>query len=196
MGLVQVNPYTTLANFDKGAIHEKNRVYLTIISCFALGASLAHADSREPSGKMHEHGDQMPGQMHGDMKEKMFKEMDTNGDGAISEAEFNAFHAKRFKEMDANGDGKISHDEMEAGHKKMMEKGKGKRFDEADTNHDGALTREEAKKMPMLSKHFDEVDTNKDGKVTREEMDAAMEKRRHDHDAKEHSHDDMKQGGY
>lgn len=29
------------------------------ISCFALGASLAHADSKESSGKMHE-------QVHGD----------------------------------------------------------------------------------------------------------------------------------
>lgn len=178
---------------------KKDRVYPTIISyfaisCFALGASLAHADSKENSGKMHEqmHGDQMPGQMHGDMKEKMFKEMDTNGDGAISEAEFNAFHAKRFKEMDANGDGKITFEEMEAGHKKMMEKAKGKRFDEADTNHDGALTREEAEKMPMLSKHFDEVDANKDGKVTREEMDAAMEKWRHDRAAKKHSHGNEK----
>jgi Ca2+-binding EF-hand superfamily protein len=102
--------------------------YLTIISCFALGASLVHADSREHSGKMHEqmNGDQMPGQMHGEVKENKFKEMDTNGDGAISEAEFNAFHAKRFKEMEANSDGKITHDEMEAGHKKMMGKSMGK----------------------------------------------------------------------
>lgn len=170
-----------------------------VVSCLALGASLAHADSKEPSGKMHEqmhgdhmHGDQMPGQMHGEMKEKMFKEMDTNGDGAITEAEFNAFHARRFREMDANGDGKITYEEMEAGHKKMMEKGKGKRFDDADANHDGALTREEAEKMPMLSKHFDEVDADKDGKVTRKEMDAAMEKWRRDHDAKKHSHGGMK----
>ena len=178
---------------------KKDRVYPIIISCFAIscfafGASMAHADSKESPGKMRQqmHGDQMPGQMHGEMKEKMFKEMDTNGDGAISEAEFNAFHAKRFKEMDANGDGKITYEEMEAGHKKMMEKAKGRRFDEADTNHDGVLTREEAGKMPMLSKHFDEVDANKDGKVTREELDAAMEKWRHDHDAKKHSHGDMK----
>ncbi|MDH4286878.1 MAG: hypothetical protein OEV26_05585 [Gallionella sp.] len=48
------------------------------------------------------------------------------------------------------------------------------RFDQADANHDGALTREEAAKMPMLSKNFDKVNANHDGKVTREEMDAEI----------------------
>ena len=125
-----------------------------------------------PEGKMHE------GNMRGQYEEKIFKEMDTNGDGAISKAEFDAFHAKRFKEMDSNGDGKITLDEMKAEHKKLLEKGGRMRFDEADTNHDGALSREEAEKMPGLSKHFDEMDANHDGKVTREEMEAAMKKMR------------------
>ena len=70
---------------------KKNRVYPTIIfyfatTCFALDTSLAYADSKEHSGKMHEQvpGNQMSGQMHGEMKEKMFKEMDANGDGKIT----------------------------------------------------------------------------------------------------------------
>ena len=142
--------------------------YLAIVCCFALGASLACA---EPYG---EHG-----QMHGQMGEQMFKVMDTNNNGAITRAEFNAFQARHFKEMDTNGDGKITHAEMEAGHKKAMGNGSGmthldERFKAADTNHDGGLGREEAKAMPMLSMYFDEVDTNKDGKVTREEYIAAM----------------------
>lgn len=158
--------------------------YFAVVSCFALIASLAHA---EPKG----HGEHMYDDMHGDrtaggqMEDKHFKEMDTNGDGMVSKAEFDAAHDKHFKNMDTNGDGQLSRDEMKAGHKAMMEQGKNKRFGEADANRDGVLTREEAKKMPMLSKHFDEVDTNKDGKVTREELDAAMEKMRNKHDGKE-----------
>ena len=147
--------------------------FLAIVSCFTLGASLAHAESMGHDGPM-----------HGQMEDKMFKGADTNGDGAISKAEFDAFHVKRFKEMDANGDGKITLDEMKAAHKQMLEKGKDKRFDEADANHDGALSREETEKMPMMSRRFEEIDANHDGKVTREEMDAVMEKLRSRRDKK------------
>ena len=145
---------------------KKDHVTLAIVICFALAAPLAHADP-----EMHH------GQEGGQMAEKMFKEADTNGDGAISMDEFNAIQAGHFKRMDANGDGKITRDEMEAGHKKRMGKGTthlDKRFDAADANHDGGLNREEAKAMPKLSMYFDEVDTNKDGKVTREEYFDAM----------------------
>ncbi len=160
--------------------------YLAIVSCFALSASQVYAEPMEHNEHMSvEH--MSGGPIHEQMEDKHFKEMDTNGDGMISKAEFDAAHDKHFKEMDTNGDGKLSPDEMKAGHQKMMEQGKNKHFDEADANHDGALTREEAKNMPMLSKHFDEVDTNKDGKVTREELDAAMEKMRKKHDEKPHS---------
>jgi len=37
-----------------------------------------------------------------------FKDMDKNGDGAISKQEFDAFHSAHFKAMDANKDGKVS----------------------------------------------------------------------------------------
>jgi len=152
---------------------KKTVINLAIVFGFILGVSLAHAEPMR-----HE------GQMHGQMEDKMFKDADTDGDGAISKAEFDAVHARRFKEMDTNNDGKITRDEMKAMREKMMEKGKDARFDEADANHDGALTREEAEKMPMLSKNFDKVDANHDGKVTREEMDAEMEKMRRSREGK------------
>jgi hypothetical protein len=126
--------------------------YLAIASCFTLGASLAHADPWGPSGTMHDgmmqggamYGGMMfDGPMYGYMESRMFKDVDTNGDGSISRAEFDAFHAKRFKEMDANGDGKITLDEMKAEHKKILEKARNDRFDAMDTNHDGKVTREE-----------------------------------------------------
>ena len=161
---------------------KKTISYLAIASCFVLGVSLAQAGSPEKCGPMHD--GQMHGQMHGQMEDKMFKGADADGDGAISKAEFDAFHAIRFKEMDANGDGRITPDEMKSAHMQMLEKGKDKRFDEADANHDGALSREETEKMPMMSRRFEEIDANHDGKVTREEMDAVMEKRRYMRDKK------------
>lgn len=136
---------------------------IVIASCTLIAAPLALACEPMHDGKF---GD------------KVFTEMDTNKDGAVSKKEFEAFHNKYFKELDANHDGKVTQEEMQALHSQMHPHGDmliGKRFEAADTDHDGSLTREEAKDMPMLSKYFDEIDTNKDGKVTQDELKAMME---------------------
>lgn len=108
-----------------------------------------------------------------------FKNMDKNGDGAISKKEFDAFHSQHFKDMDANKDGKVSQDEMGAIHGKMMGKEPmmfDQRFEESDINHDGALSKDEAEiGMPMLFAHFDEYDANKDGKISKDEVAASMQ---------------------
>ena len=143
--------------------------WLAAVSCFALSASWSHA-----APMAHD----MQGAMGEQMADMHFKEMDTNSDATISKAEFDAVHDKHFQDMDTNGDSKLTRDEMKAGHKQMLKAGMHNRFDEADANHDGALSREEAEKMPRMSKRFDKMDTNKDGKLTREEMAAAMKKKR------------------
>jgi Ca2+-binding EF-hand superfamily protein len=128
---------------------------------------------------------------HGECGGSMFKEMDKNGDGAISKKEFDAYHSAQFKKLDLNHDGKITPEEMDAMHEKMADKcdvksdkgheGFDERFDETDINHDGALSKDEAEiGMPMLFKHFDEIDANKDGKITKEEVADSM-KKMHEH---------------
>lgn len=47
-----------------------------------------------------------------------------------------------------------------------------KRFGTADTNVDGQLTRDEASKMPWVSKNFDAIDTTRKGSVTLAEIEA------------------------
>lgn len=47
-----------------------------------------------------------------------------------------------------------------------------KRFSAADTNVDGQLTRDEARKMPWVSKNFDAIDTTRKGSVTMAEIEA------------------------
>jgi Ca2+-binding EF-hand superfamily protein len=44
--------------------------------------------------------------------------MDTNGDGNISKAEWTAFQEKMFKEMDKNADGYLSDDELRPPHER------------------------------------------------------------------------------
>ncbi len=46
--------------------------------------------------------------------EQRIQQMDTDGDGAISKAEFLAHAEEKFDRMDANGDGKITPEERQA----------------------------------------------------------------------------------
>jgi Ca2+-binding EF-hand superfamily protein len=147
---------------------------LIVAGCLVCAAPLAQACDMQHEGGPAGHS---------------FKEMDKNGDGAVSKKEFDAFHSAHFKDLDANHDGKITQEEMDSGHMTMTDKCKVKmkdkcdvqgdkgvqsfddRFDEVDINHDGALSKDEAEiGMPMLFKHFDEIDTNKDGKISKEEI--------------------------
>jgi Ca2+-binding EF-hand superfamily protein len=151
--------------------------YLAVIYIIVMNADIAYAEDTNC-------GKNTPCQPHGVNNGGLFGRLDTNGDGSISKAEFDAFNAEHFKNLDTNNDGKITPDELRAAQDQMQQNhgmghGDGtthldQRFYAADANHDGGLDREEAKNMPMLSKYFDEVDANKDGKVTRQEYFDAM----------------------
>lgn len=52
---------------------------------------------------------------HGEHAGEMMKAMDTNGDGAISKAEFVAGAEQRFAKMDKNGDGVLTKEDRPAG---------------------------------------------------------------------------------
>lgn len=67
------------------------------------------------------------GKHHGKGMERMFEKQDTDKDGVITEAEFNAFTKKRFDDMDANKDGKVTKEEAKAHHDAMKAKWKERR---------------------------------------------------------------------
>ncbi len=52
------------------------------------------------------------------------KSLDTNGDGSLTEVEFEAGGQIKFDEMDTNHDGYLSKSEFEAGHAKAQKAGK------------------------------------------------------------------------
>ena len=150
--------------------------FLAAISCFVLSATLAYADVKKCDSLLHD-------KSNASHQDTMFKDADTNGDGAISKAEFKAYYAKqiarRFKEMDTNKDGKLTPDEMQCETKHEMKQGAGathldQRFNAADLNQDGGLDRDEAKAMPVVAAYFDKIDTDGDGKITRQEYLDAM----------------------
>jgi Ca2+-binding EF-hand superfamily protein len=105
---------------------------------------------------------------------KQMKDADTNGDGSIDKEEAKAMHEKHFDEMDTNHDGKLSKDEIAAckhnGHMGGMHDKGSQAFKRADKDNDGTLDREEAKKLPHVSKNFDAIDVDHDGTVSRDEV--------------------------
>ncbi|WP_157216658.1 EF-hand domain-containing protein [Flavisphingomonas formosensis] len=127
-----------------------------------------------------------------------FAEADTDKDGVITRAEWDAARAakraerkdKAFDRIDANKDGSISRSEWDgprpdrgpppgadAGgghHHHGMEMAMGgEMFDRLDADHDGKVTLAEFEAKPL--EMFDRADTNHDGTVTPEERKAAWE---------------------
>ncbi|MDF3839374.1 EF-hand domain-containing protein [Cupriavidus basilensis] len=155
------------------------RKFLAASAVFLAVGGTAFAQAADPAPAPQSGMDQHKwhGHEHGGM---WFKMMDTNHDGVITKAEYDAL----FKRIDTNHDGKLDKAELAAFRKTMMEQRRAEmqarfeaRFKAADKNGDGALTKEEVQAaMPRLAKHFDELDTNHDGKLTMDEIRAGMMK--------------------
>lgn len=84
-----------------------------------------------------------------DLVAAAFNKMDTNGDGQISRAEFNAFMASRL-----------------ANQRVAIEQA----FKSLDTNGDKSISKTEAAANPALEEHFADVDANHDGKISLDEL--------------------------
>jgi len=118
-----------------------------------------------------------------------FAASDTNRDGKLSMAEFQAARtrklAEQFAKMDANKDGGLTQDEMreamrERRHMRSARKHQAMAMREharaLDTDGDKALSRAEiGDKMPKLTENFDAIDLDNDGKLSGEEMRAGRQ---------------------
>ena len=104
---------------------------------------------------------------HGDFSQHILERVDTDKDGKISKAEFDAEGSKLFAKLDENGDGKIAQNEMPQRH---WAKFGGQMFDRMDTNHDGQVTKAEFEAAG--DKMFQRMDKNGDGIIEKDEMSA------------------------
>jgi len=137
-----------------------------------------------------------------------FAKIDTNGDGVITVAEYDAYWKGRFADIDANKDGKIMAAEFEASTKqqfggmdaskdntlvaqefvayycgpeaKVPKKAQAKPMKKIDANKDGKIAKDECVAFWMA--RYSDMDTNKDGKVTMDEFLAAAKKQFKDMD--------------
>lgn len=166
----------------------KTRLLLAVLLLPVL-ATPALAKEGSDDGARHHH-------RHGGIER-----LDSDRDGRISRAEFDAGRAARdarmaqkperqrgdalrqtpdFAALDANRDGYIVRSELRAYHERLRPQREAarkahfeQRFAEADLNRDGKLGRTEvSEKMPRMADRFAWLDENRDGFLTRAELEA------------------------
>lgn len=115
---------------------------------------------------------------HGKGMEEMFKSMDQDGNGEVTQAEADALKAVRFKEADADGDGRITIEEATAHEQAKAAERAQHMVERMDENKDGAITLDEM--------HFpggsliEKADADGSGGVTLEEIGQAWKKHHQD----------------
>jgi hypothetical protein len=101
---------------------------------------------------------------------------DTNGDGAITKAEFVAARARSFDRLDRNGDGKLARGEFTAAAPAGIRRNfVASQFNGFDANHDGLLSRVEFNAAPTPG--FDRVDADGKGILSAAEVSSARVRR-------------------
>ena len=139
-----------------------NRLYSMMFLIAGAVAMPAMADG---------HGDHSKG---GERMKNAVKQMDANGDGAISFDEFRIpeGHDAPEMRMDANGDGEITRDEVSQAATQRTEEAL-THFDALDADGDGVVTQSERRRAA-----FDRMDGDGDGQITKSEFREARKDRR------------------
>ena len=103
-----------------------------------------------------------------------FNRADTDKDGKITRAEFDAARNARFAGIDANGDGTLEISELRAWVRAWPSRFRDARFKALDGDSDGKVGVEEyvAQRKAMFAR----IDANNDGTVDKAEFNAAFEK--------------------
>ena len=106
--------------------------------------------------------------------------LDANGDGELSREEASRMHEERFTKLDTDGNGALSEAELAAGRLGHTDPAaraahQAKRFARLDADGDGLLSPDEAKRMPEAV--FQKLDSDSDGALSAEEFSAAGPKR-------------------
>ncbi|GGE59798.1 EF-hand domain-containing protein [Actibacterium pelagium] len=114
----------------------------------------------------------------------IFSELDSNGDGFLTQEEMDARKAAKFAEIDTNGDGQLSADEIVASHERADDERRARRagrmIEALDTNDDGLISAEEMAAHEGGKRRggnlFERADADDDGQISEEEFQTAMSK--------------------
>ncbi len=116
-----------------------------------------------------------------------FEELDTDGNGEITQAEMEEHRAARFQQADTDGDGKLSLDEMQAQARQQADARAKRMMERLDADEDGFLTAAEMPMRQRMGKMFDRVDADGNGAISQAEYDEAHARMKDRH-MKGHGH--------
>jgi len=108
---------------------------------------------------------------------------DTNQDGTVTRAEFNAASQARFANTDLNADGYLSTDELENARAARKSEKQARSFERLDVNGDGVITQDEYstsinnRRAEKKERRAERRDINKDGTVDDQDRELWKEKR-------------------
>ena len=113
-------------------------------------------------------------------KGRFMKHFDTNNDGSVNMAEFNAAAAKRFELMDGDANGILTKEEFRSYMRARKDERKQKKFARVDSNNNGTIEREEylSHKRAKAERKYARMDKDGDGSVSKDEF-ASGKKRKH-----------------
>lgn len=118
-------------------------------------------------GKRHGGRHGMMGGPRGEMFRSILTEVDADKDGAITQAEVDAFRQAKVAGADANSDGGLSIDEFDTVYRELTRSNMVRAFQRLDTDGDGTITKAE------MDNRFGNIvkfmDRNDDGKLSKED---------------------------
>lgn len=140
----------------------KKTLTLTLVALLAAAPAFAHGPKggHDDGPRDHHEGPR------GDHKGPRLDHFDTDGDGNITRAEYEAALATRFAEADTDGDGQLTAQELAAA--KMRHHGE-RMIQRMDKDGNGTLSAEE---MTPPRDIFADLDADGDGTITRAEAEA------------------------
>ncbi|MEO9515558.1 MAG: EF-hand domain-containing protein [Paracoccaceae bacterium] len=108
---------------------------------------------------------------------EIFKSLDADGSGEITQEELATRGADRFTRIDANGDGLLSAEEIIADRQKQTEQRTNRMIERLDANNDGQLSQAEVQGRRDPTKVFARLDTDNSGGISQEEFEKARHRR-------------------
>lgn len=106
-----------------------------------------------------------------------FQDIDTDGDGKITQSEMQGIAAARFATADVDGDGFLTLTELEKSGQERAKRRAGYMLERMDADGDGKIALSEMKPRRDPARIFERLDADGDGVITLAEYDAAHEKR-------------------
>ncbi len=149
--------------------------FITVAALAVLTVSVSSAFAQDQQGGGQGGGGQ------GGRGGGMLGRYDTDHDGKISLAEYEAGRAMQFKRMDADGNGSVSFAEIDAASAQAAQRGgamadmmkaRNDALKAADANGDQAISADEFK--AYSDAEFKKLDTNNDGFLSADELQAGM----------------------